>query len=223
MDPIVLTIISAIAIILGPTIGALISRRKRKPRRRNPRLIVLGESPPLVSFRRSKTRRELTPMPVIVLPNLLFLDRGETSHREHPMVGAVTDRQPGIDLISELRTIRKDLLAASSDCELQACRLKIEGFLSRHSGYPEGLLLRSQIIQAIQLSRKLKIFTYLQLLMFMFVLFVEIVGRLRRSRLTTTFDNPVTTKRNCAHATQSEPRCATWDGRFDQALALASS
>jgi hypothetical protein len=45
---------------------------------------------------------------------------------------------------------------------------------------PEAPELQAKIIRAVELSRRLRIFTYLQLLMFLFVLFCDSVGKKAR-------------------------------------------
>lgn len=158
MDPIVFGAgISAVAMILGPAIGALISRRKPKTQRTQQKFSVDTE---------------------------LFLSRTDVQPRLSKEEYALLLKELGLapiqEQVHELRAIRIDLLAASSSCELQECLLRTDEFLLSHPGHPEGLQLRSQITRAIQISRKLRIFTYLQLMMFLFVLFGTLGGILAR-------------------------------------------
>src|SRR5947209_3337957 len=131
MNPIVsAAIISAIAIILGPAIGALISLRKREPKQE------------------PKPEPKLTNVLLTELRPILTTDDADLN-------GSIwkffedSYLEDFVKLQNELTVIRMHLLEAKSNFELQECRFEIEEFLSRHRGDKEGKGLQSQIRQAI--------------------------------------------------------------------------
>lgn len=135
-----------------------------------------------------------------------FISRQKTSQKaevEQPNRELINESTPSLNDLNisigqELTDIRTQLLAAHSHFELLKSLSKIEAFLSKYPSHSEGLILKSQIQQAITIEsrRKAEQFNYWRLLLFIvifhlgYALTVATAAASAATRATTaTWDN----------------------------------
>lgn len=168
MSPIILAaIISASVTILVAVIQGLISRKSQKaPNQVNegPEIFLIGCGfHPLCQHAMTPgSEKELRRLHI----EPLF-------HIEPPsLLPTITSEDLRLSDEYMLRSMWYSLIEASSTSELEQVFLRVEEFLSERPNHAQGVFLRSQVVKALdkELSKQAKIQTYLQLLLYLFVL-----------------------------------------------------